>query len=260
MDQEKFIPFLKELAEKYSIAGGIRVELEQGSVKIDCDKGSFRFIYHFAQSLPQDGYTNIPLFHWRNKRRYIELRNILDQKLIETPLAMRIHHIVPKDEFTQTLADILVMEADLAEFITRKRIKRAFADFSDEIYTNCILAAESGIKISMELGLSRPGSEPVLLHEVIAKTGIASDVAVDTQMQQYPVYVIKGEKTQTFTDIDEELYGLENTQADTIRFILDVLAKPEAIPQLQADQEHLLGVYQAAANSSASVTYTKVGD
>ena len=48
----------------------------------------------------------------------------------------------------------------------------------------------------------------MLLHEIVGKKGIASDVVVDTQTQQYPIYVFKGKEIQTYTDIDNELFGL----------------------------------------------------
>ena len=50
----KFIPYLTELAAKYSVAGDVQVELEEGAVKISCDKGKYRFFYDFAKELPQD--------------------------------------------------------------------------------------------------------------------------------------------------------------------------------------------------------------
>ena len=33
----KFIPYLTELAAKYSVAGNVQVELEECAVKVSCD-------------------------------------------------------------------------------------------------------------------------------------------------------------------------------------------------------------------------------
>ena len=255
MDKEKFVPYLKELAQKYAVAGQLEAELLPGAVSIQSEQGSERFVYDFAAT-GAPGQT--PLLHWRSKRRYIELRNILEQKLVQTPLALRIHHIVPQDEFAQTLQDIFAYEADLAEFITGQPIQRVFADFSGGEYTNCILSTKGGIKVSMELGFSPAGSQPVLLHEVVAKTGVISDVAVDTQTQQHSLYVFSGPETHTYTDADSELYGLENTQADCIRFILWALEQPQRIPRLQAQARHLQAVWQAAEQASKNAAYTVV--
>ena len=254
----KFVPYLTELAEKYSVAHGLAVELEAGAVKITCSKGAFRFFYDFAKTFPQDGYRNVPLYHWQLKRRYVELRNILDNGMVVHPLAMRIHHIVPRDIFTRSLKDIIVFESNLAEFITRQKIEKAFSSFSGEVYTNCILSTDGNVKISMELGFSPDGSEPVLLHEIIGKNGLACDVTVDTQTQQYPIYVFKGKETQKYTDIDAELYDMENTQVDAIRFILWALTDTSRMDELCENYAHMEKVYEAVLASDRSVRYTNV--
>ena len=213
----KFIPYLTELAAKYSVADNVQVELEEGAIKVSCDKGSYRFFYDFGKALPQDGFVNVPLYHWQLKRRYVELRNILDTEMVKNALAMRIHHIVSPDEFTRSLKDIIVFETNLVEFVTHQRIEKVFSDFSGDVYANCILSTDGNVKVSMELGFSPEGSQPVLLHEIIGKNGLACDVVVDTQTQQYPIYVFKGKETLTYTDIDAELYDMENTQVDSVR-------------------------------------------
>ena len=110
----------------------------------------------------------------------------------------------------------------------------------------------------MELGFLPDGSEPVLLHEVVARSGIASDLPVDIQTVQYPIYVFKGEKTETYNEIDYELYGMNNTEADCIRFILWALTDSTRIQQLQADYAHLEKVWEAAEKASAVLSNTEV--
>lgn len=251
----KFIPYLTELAAKYSAAEDLKAELEEGAVKITCNKGSFRFFYNFAKTPASDGFRNIPLYHWTAKRRYVEMRGMLDNKLVEVPVGMRVHHVVPHDGFTCTLKDIIVFESSLTEFILRQKIDRVFADFSGEAYTNCIMSTDGNVKVSMELGFIPDGSEPVLLHEVVCKTGIASDVAVDTQTMQYPIYVFKGKETLVYNNIDNELYDLDNTQADCIRFILNVLSEPARIDELEKSYRHIEKIYEAALKSNESTSY-----
>lgn len=110
----------------------------------------------------------------------------------------------------------------------------------------------------MELGFSPDGSEPVLLHEVIGKNGLACDVAVDTQTQQYPIYVFKGRQTLTYTDVDAELYDMDNTQVDSIRFILWALRDTSRVDDLCENYAHIEKVYQAALAANANVCYTNV--
>lgn len=254
----KFIPYLTEMTAKYSVAKDVAVELEDGAVKVTCDKGAFRFFYDFSKELPQDNFRNVPLYHWQLKRRYVELRNILKNGMVTNPLAMRIHHIVPRDEFTRSLKDILVLESNLVEFITHQKINKVFSDFSGKIYANCIMSTENNLKVSMELGFSPEGSEPVLLHEIIGKNGLACDVVVDTQTQQYPIYVFKGKETQKYTDIDAELYDMDNAQVDAIRFLMWALTDTSRIDSLCESYAHLEKVWAAALAANADVRYTNV--
>lgn len=254
----KFIPYLTELAAKYSVASDLSVELEEGAVKIKCDKGAFRFFYDFSGKVAEDEYKNVPLYHWQLKRRYVEMRNMLDNGLVKTPLGMRIHHIVSRDDFTKQLKDIVTFEANLVEFITHQKITKVFADFFGDVYTNCIMSTDGDVKISMELGFVPDGSEPVLLHEVVCKNGIASDVVVDTQTQQYPIYVFKGKDTLIYKDIDNELYDMDNTEVDSIRFILWALTDTSRIDALCENYAHMGKIYEAALKANESVSYTDV--
>ena len=120
------------------------------------------------------------------------------------------------------------------------------------------MSTDGNIKVSMELGFSPDGSEPVLLHEVIGKNGLACDVVVDTQTQQYPIYVFKGKETLKYTDIDAELYDMENTQVDSVRFILWALTDTARIDALCENYAHIEKVYEAALAANADVRYTTV--
>ncbi len=254
----KFIPYLKELAAKYSVADNVDVILEKGAVKINCDKGAYRFFYDFSNPAPEDSFKNVPLYHWQLKRRYVEMRNMLDNGLVKTPLGMRIHHIVSRDEFTKQLKDIVTFEANLVEFITHQKITKVFADFYSDLYINAIMSTDGNVKVSLEMGFVPDGSEPVLLHEIVCRDGIASDTVVDTQVQQYPIYVFKGEETLIYKDIDNELYDMDNTQVDSIRFILWALADTSRIDALVENYAHIEKVYEAARKANETVSYTDV--
>ena len=253
-----FIPKLKELAEKYNAAQKLCAELEDGAVTVRCDRGAFRFYYDFSMNLPKDEYAAVPLYHWQAQPKYIQLKGLLDRKMVTPALAMRIHHLVPHGEFTRSLKDIFVFETELLQFITGQQVNKVFADFSGEVYTNCIMSTNGNVKASMELGFLPDGSEPVLLHELVCRNGVASDLPVDIQTVQYPIYVFKGKETLKYNEIDFELYGMDNTQADCIRFILAVLKAPERVKALQESIDHIEKVYQAAEKASAELCYTSV--
>ena len=71
-------------------------------------------------------------------------------------------------------------------------------------------------------------------------------------------YVFKGKETLTYTDIDAELYDMENTQVDSVRFILWALSDISRIEALRENYAHIEKVYEAALAANASVRYTKV--
>lgn len=255
----RYAKSLAELAVKYAVAEqGLQAEFEPGAVLVKCSRGSFRFYYDFDAAQPDDSFVNVPLFHWRCKRRYQELKNILDAGMIREPVAMRVKHIVPRDMLAGTLHALLTQEADLAGFILGHAVAEVFADLRGDDYMNCIASTDNGIKISMELGFLPDGSEPVLLHEIVAKTGIASDVTVDTQTQQYPVYVFRGKETITYNDIDDELYGFEPVQADSLRFILWALSDPARLEELRRSAGHEAMVWAAATRSAENIQVEKV--
>lgn len=256
---EKYAAHLAELAVKYSAAeDGLKTGFEPGAVLVQCSKGNFRFFYDFSAELPDDAFVNVPLFYGRSRRRYQELKHILDMQMIREPVAMRIKHIASRDLFTAGMRELMTSESDLAEFILGQRVTEVFADLHGEEYMNCIASTECGVKISMELGFLPEGSEPVILHEIVARTGIASDVAVDTQTQQYPVYVFRGEKTVTYSDMDAELYGLSPAQTDSIRFVLWALSEQGRIEQLKQDAEHETNVWSAVKRSAEKIRAEKV--
>ena len=96
------------------------------------------------------------------------------------------------------------------------------------------------------------------MHEVVARTGVASDLPVDTQMVQYPIYVLKGGETEVYNEIDFELYGMNNTQADCIRFMIWALSDINRIKTVCVDYQHVEKVYEATMISSKSLQYTPV--
>ena len=152
MEQALFAEKLRELALKYAVAADMDVAFEPRAVLVSCELGNFRFYYDFAAAPEKDGRQNAPLMHWRLRRRYMELRNALEQGMVKVPLAMRVHHIVSTDDLTASLEDVLFMEADLFEWICGDEINRVFAAVDGD-YMNGILSTAGNVKASMELGL-----------------------------------------------------------------------------------------------------------
>lgn len=240
---------LLELSSKYKVADISNIDFEEDNIVVDCAKGKFKF---FQTSLQEDSeeYIDIPLFHWRNKRRYIELRNILVENIVEEPVGMRVKHI----RSDGSLDDLLIREMDLLEFILGDKIVKVFSSVDIENqYCNLVLSTEKGIRASMELGIVPNIVEPIEMHEIICRTGIASDLVVDTQIEHYPIYVYSKDKVKVYTDIDYELYGIENDQADLIRYILHVLDNISQIESLKSKYTHYTKLKKAVYKSNTLV-------
>ena len=68
----------------------------------------------------------------------------------------------------------------------------------------------------------------------------------------------KGKETLHYTDIDAELYDMENTEVDSVRFILWALTDISRIDALCENYAHIEKVYEAALAANANVRYTNV--
>jgi hypothetical protein len=244
---------LLELSEKYRVAEINRIDFEHGNIMVSCEKGQFRFFQTGSQeSMEGSGDTiDVPLFYWRSKRRYIELRNILINGIVRYPSGMRSKHICSDG----SLNDLLIREMDILEFVLNDKINKVFSSLDKENqYCNLILATKNGVKASMELGILSNITEPVEMHEVICNTGIVSDMAVDTQVEHYPIYVYGKGKTEVYKDIDYELYGMDNDDADRIRFITAVLADNSQIEALKNQYTHYMELRKAVYESNTFVS------
>lgn len=224
---------LKELALKYDAARVTGFEKTARGCRVTTsDKGVFEFSSDFGNLKGNE----IPMYPWRAKRSFFEMANIQRTGAVKEPLAMRIKSI-QQPETCSSLLSVLLREMDVAErVLLGDKIVRIFSapDIAHS-YMNTLCATESGIKISMELGIAPSKSGTVELHEVVCRTGIITDTACDTQVSQYPIYVYGNEGQETFADTDFELYGIAPGVQNEIRYILQVLASKDAGDSIRSD-------------------------
>lgn len=246
MESINFNSAIKYLAKKYQLAKIETISSDSAdTITISCNKGVFNFFSDFSQKRTQSEGTEIPLLPWRSQRRYFEMRKNLQESIVQDPVGMRIKHIAPKGT---KLANIFVQEVDIAQWILGERIEKVFASISGD-YCNAIFSTEQGIKISAELGIAQTKT-PILLHEVIAKTGVITDTAVDTQIEHYPIYLYNSQGTTIYNDVDFELYGLSYDEIAQVRFIASVLEKPDLISESQQSYQHAKEIFNTALLSA----------
>ena len=232
---------LQMLLKKYGVAAGTKAKIalcgESGAL---VPGDSFA-----AKDLPAGAAALLP---WRVERRFVELKNLVDNKTVEKVSTLRFASM----RAGANLAELLYREFDLCEWIGGSRIVSLFASFNAPHAANVIVKLDSGVAASVEVGATLPaGSAPVDRHEIIAARGVASDRVVDTQMPQHSVYVMNAKGENRFTDTDAELYGLSEEEILAVRAAYKVLANEKIKSEWQEQHVNLRRLVQAALKSDA---------
>jgi len=196
------------------------------------------------------GHKQIKLLPWRIERRFTELKNIIQNGTLEDVSTLRFAVMDGKLE----LAEQLYRECDLAVFLGESAIASVYAVMAAENrIANVLLKLADGKSVSIECSaLLPPDRTAVDRHEIIARRGIACDRTVDTQVPQESIYVFKPGVTQTYTDVDAELFGLDTAEIWLVRAAFAVLKNPQLGQQWQAadqaQQPVMQAIYQSAAD------------
>ncbi|MBQ2966731.1 MAG: hypothetical protein IJE10_01255 [Clostridia bacterium] len=191
--------------------------------------------------------TDIPLLAHRQERRFIEMKNMVNNGTLQGVSVMRTAHITAKDK---DLYAALYKEFDLCQFILQRKIRSVMA-VKNEVALNVIATTEDGVVCTLELAATLPSGLTVKdKHEVISQRGIACDIVVDAQLKQDSVYIF-GEKNLAFTDVDFELYGLSTDEIALVRSAF-VIARDNSVSEMLATDENLNALVMLAQKSAES--------
>ncbi|MBN2291243.1 MAG: hypothetical protein JXM70_02395 [Pirellulales bacterium] len=189
----------------------------------------------------------VPLFAWRKQRRFVELKKIVENRTITPVLMARFACLAAGDSLS--LSNILYREFDLLEWITGQSISRMYATSAPRAM-NAVVRLDDGSIASIEVATTLPSGTPIEdRHELIARRGMASDRVVDTQCRQESIYVWLKDRRASFTDVDNELYGLDEEQVALVRSAYDALSDTESHQQLRRRHEYLTSLVDAAMQS-----------
>lgn len=225
---------LAGLLEKYSIKPLQSFQLFKGG---NADTLNLLPGYVFADSILEK--NQIPLLTWRVKRKFVELKKIVADSVIEDACLFRFCSMGSKDKWS--LSALLYREMDLFEYIGGGKIISVQAVISDEEAGNAIVRLDNGTLCSIEAGTQMPADTSMVdRHEIIAGRGVASDLVVDTQVPQSSIYSYTSKGEKRYTDVDMELYGFDELQIDQIRSAFQVLKDPELGKQWQQQHKHLV--------------------
>lgn len=174
----------------------------------------------------------IPLLSHRMERRFIELKNVVNNGTLVGVSVMRVARIIEKN------ADIYVAlyrELDLVQYILQREIKSIMVMENGNVL-NAIATTVDGVVCTIEISATlRAGEIPKDKHEIISQRGIACDVVVDAQLKQDSIYVF-GDENKKFTDVDFELYGLSIEEIAVVRAAFTIAQKGMAEEMMAADK------------------------
>ncbi len=169
------------------------------------------------QSVSVDG-KEYKLLPWRNERRYIELKKIVDSNTVGILSHFKIMSLNPN---SACLNDVIKREIDVAEYISGATITEVFMAKNGGTCSVICMTDKKAV-FTLELGATlKSGAEVIDKHELITDRGTACDRVIDSQTPLYSVYVY-GEENKEFIDVDFELYGLSIYEISVVRQAFDV--------------------------------------
>ena len=167
---------------------------------------------------------NIPLLPHRNERRFIELKNIVNNGTLVGISVMRVARIVEKGK---DIYDELYREFDICQYVLQRKIKSVTVMQNDNVL-NAIATTEDGIVCTIEVSATlKNGEISKDKHEIISQRGIACDVVVDAQLKQDSIYIF-GENNAKYTDVDFEIFGLSIEETAIVRNAFSVAQNKNA--------------------------------
>ncbi len=189
----------------------------------------------------------LPLLPWRNERRFLELKSLVDSGEINGISVMRSLRVVRSGG---ELLTELYREFDIAQFVLGSRLCEIFATGDDKYALNVVARTSDGFVCSFELAATLDESDDIIdKHEIIARSGVACDRAVDTQIPQSSIYLY-GKNSGRYTDVDAELYGLDADDCATVRAAFETARTGL---DLSADAAYLNRCVEAAKRSMETV-------
>ena len=224
---------LAGLLRKYdvTVAGPWRI-CDQSQPADRVSEGDLQLVPGWTQAEEDLPKTTLPLQPWRNERRFLELKRLVQEETIVPVLTCRFSCLADGEALPLDAA--LYREFDLAAWIGGAPITRVYAAIDAGHAANAIARLANDVICSVEVATSLPPGTPMQdRHEIIARRGVASDRVVDTQVPQSSVYVWSDAETRQFTDTDAELFGLSPEDVTLVRSSYEALSKPELHGELR---------------------------
>lgn len=239
-DNQSMEESLSELLKKYSVDKPKAYSLSNTN-----SQSELKLLPGYELMNSELSEMEIPLLTWRLKRKFIELKKIVDSNTIENVRMLRFSNV--SDGIDLDYASLLYREMDLCEFIGNGKIVSIQGVRTNEKSGNAIVKLDNGIICSVEISTQiSAGFDLTDRHEIIAQRGVASDVVVDTMIPQSSIYTFTEKGESRYRDTDMELYGFSEEKIDRIRAAFQVLKQPELVQQWKSQHERLVEFVNAA--------------
>lgn len=209
---------LENLAAKYAVSLPEGLRLFERSEGSDAKTGVILPGWCLCDEIGLDlsGRGGRPLMPWRSERRFIELRNLVATRTVETVCLWRSRCLSSPERWT--LSQAIYREIGLCQWVLGEQFVSVYAATHTEKAANIVGRLASGIACGLEISLALPEDSPLLdRHEAISRRGVASDQVVDSILRPSSVYVMSSKGVQAYLDTDSELFGLAEDQAALVR-------------------------------------------
>lgn len=218
-----------ELLERYGISPNKHFSFN------NINKASCQLLPGYMYVENNNNNRQLPLLYWRIRRPILELKKIIDDRVIHDVCLIRCSHL--GNFQSGGLKELIYQKLDICEFITSNHIISVFAVTNDPKHVNIIAKLSSGVICSIEicLNLSQETSVQVR-NEIIARRGVASDRVVDTQIQQHSIYCFSQNGNKCYTDSDMELFGFNAKDTELIRSGFEIVKNKSL--QLEWKKQH----------------------
>lgn len=201
--------------------------------------------------------TEIPLLPWRCERRFVELKNIVNNGTLVGVSTFRVCRI---DTRGSDINMLLYREFDICQYIIGSKISEIMT-FKNDNTANVLAKLENNVICTIEVAATLAvGTQPIDKHEIISQRGIACDRVVDTQVPQQSIYsYIDSNIPETYTDVDFELFGLEAEKVALVRQAFEAAKNPTLMDELKKDARGLKKLINLSDKSAEQTTNVKVG-
>ena len=187
----------------------------------------------------------LPILSHRSERRFVELKNIVNNGTLVGVSVMRVARIIEKGS---DIYEALYRELDLVQYILQRNIKSIMVMENDNVM-NAIATTEDGVVCTIEISATlKAGEIPKDKHEIISQRGIACDVVVDAQLKQDSIYVF-GAENKKYTDVDFELFGLSIEEIAVVRAAF-TLAQSKKYDEMKEIHTNLCKLVEMAKKSA----------